>query len=60
MRKYIITVVNATVNGAVFEVEKTKLNILAYGIEIFTKINEKEKKFIIPWQQIALIEEVNE
>lgn len=63
MRKYIITLQPTTpaiVGDTVFTVEKTKFNSQSSGVEIFTMVEGKERKFIIPWNEIRIIEEVNE
>lgn len=56
MKKYIIYIINSAIP---FEVDKINLNILDYGIEFNVDIENKNRKLIIPWQQVRSIEEIN-
>ena len=63
MKKYIInltSIINYPIKEiSTYVVEKTSFNILDYGIEFNIEIDGKNRKFIIPWQQVRSIEEIN-
>ena len=62
MKKYIINLIQhpfSSINPHRYEVNKIDFNILHFGIEFNVDINGKNRKFIIPWQQVVSIEEIN-
>ena len=70
MKKYIINLMRdpfipsddstlQIINPHRYEVDKINFNILSFGIEFNIDIEGKNRKFIIPWQQVMSIEEIN-